>query len=103
MNNLRGRVRLQVDGQIKTGRDVVIGAMLGADEFGFGTTPLVAMGCLMMRKCQKNTCPAGIATQDPALRRQFEDARNMWRITSILLLGKCAKSWRSSAWRNLMI
>ena len=72
MNNLRGRVRLQVDGQIKTGRDVVIGAMLGADEFGFGTTPLVAMGCLMMRKCQKNTCPAGIATQDPALRRQFE-------------------------------
>lgn len=71
MNNLRGRVRLQVDGQIKTGRDVVIGAMLGADEFGFGTTPLVAMGCLMMRKCQKNTCPAGIATQDPALRRQF--------------------------------
>lgn len=71
MNNLRGRVRLQVDGQIKTGRDVVIGAMLGADEFGFGTTPLVAMGCLIMRKCQKNTCPAGIATQDPALRRQF--------------------------------
>lgn len=71
MNNLPGRVRLQVDGQIKTGRDVVIGAMLGADEFGFGTTPLVAMGCLMMRKCQKNTCPAGIATQDPALRRQF--------------------------------
>lgn len=71
MNNLRGRVRLQVDGQIKTGRDVVIGAMLGADEFGFGTTPLVAMGGLMMRKCQKNTCPAGIATQDPALRRQF--------------------------------
>ena len=71
MNNLRGRVRLQVDGQIKTGRDVVIGAMLGADEFGFGTTPLVAMGCLMMRKCQKNTCQAGIATQDPALRRQF--------------------------------
>ena len=71
MNNLRGRVRLQVDGQIKTGRDVVIGAMLGADEFVFGTTPLVAMGCLMMRKCQKNTCPAGIATQDPALRRQF--------------------------------
>ena len=71
MNDLRGRVRLQVDGQIKTGRDVVVGAILGADEFGFGTSPLVAMGCLMMRKCQKNTCPAGIATQDPALRRQF--------------------------------
>ncbi|MBQ9273422.1 MAG: glutamate synthase large subunit [Succinivibrio sp.] len=71
LNNLRSRVRLQVDGQIKTGRDVVIGALLGADEFGFGTAPLVCMGCLMMRKCQKNTCPAGIATQDPELRTQF--------------------------------
>ena len=72
MNHLRSRVRLQVDGQLKTGRDVVIGAMLGADEFGFGTAPLVAMGCTMMRKCQKNTCPAGIATQDPVLRKQFK-------------------------------
>lgn len=71
MNKLRSRVRLQVDGQIKTGRDVVIGALLGADEFGFGTAPLVCMGCTIMRKCQKNTCPAGIATQDPELRRQF--------------------------------
>lgn len=71
MNKLRSRVTLQVDGQIKTGRDVVIGALLGADEFGFGTAPLVCMGCTIMRKCQKNTCPAGIATQDPALRRQF--------------------------------
>lgn len=71
LNGLRSRVRLQVDGQIKTGRDVVIGAILGADEFGFGTAPLVALGCLMMRKCQKNTCPAGIATQDPALRCHF--------------------------------
>ncbi len=71
LNHLRSRVTLQVDGQIKTGRDVVIGAMLGADEFGFGTAPLVTMGCTIMRKCQKNTCPAGIATQDPALRAQF--------------------------------
>lgn len=72
MNNLRSRVRLQVDGQIKTGRDVVIGAILGADEFGFGTAPLVSLGCVLMRKCQKNTCPAGIATQDPILRKNFK-------------------------------
>ncbi|MDY6420217.1 MAG: glutamate synthase-related protein, partial [Succinivibrio dextrinosolvens] len=71
MNRLRSRVKLQVDGQIKTGRDVIIGALLGADEFGFGTAPLVCMGCTIMRKCQKNTCPTGIATQDPELRKQF--------------------------------
>ncbi|MBO8415151.1 MAG: glutamate synthase subunit alpha [Proteobacteria bacterium] len=71
LNRLRTRVRVQVDGQLKTGRDVVIGAILGADEFGFGTAPLVSMGCLLMRKCQKNTCPAGIATQDPVLRKHF--------------------------------
>lgn len=71
LNRLRGRVRLQVDGQIKTGPDVVIGAMLGADEFGFATIPLVAMGCIMMRKCHLNTCPVGIATQDPVLRKRF--------------------------------
>jgi len=71
MNKLRSRVKLQVDGQIKTGRDVIIGALLGADEFGFGTAPLVCMGCTIMRKCQKNTCPTGIATQDPELRKQF--------------------------------
>ena len=71
INDLRGRVALQVDGQIKTGRDVVIGAMLGADEFGFATAPLVAEGCIMMRKCHLNTCPVGIATQDENLRRKF--------------------------------
>ncbi|MDR3212638.1 MAG: glutamate synthase subunit alpha [Azoarcus sp.] len=71
INRLRGRVRLQVDGQIKTGRDVVIGALLGADEFGFSTAPLVVEGCMMMRKCHLNTCPVGVATQDPALRRRF--------------------------------
>jgi glutamate synthase domain-containing protein 2/glutamate synthase domain-containing protein 3 len=70
-NNLRGRVRLQVDGQLKTGRDVVIAALLGAEEFAFSTAPLVATGCLMMRVCHLNTCPVGIATQDPRLRRKF--------------------------------
>ena len=71
LNRLRGRVRLQADGQIKTGRDVVIAALLGADEFGFATAPLVASGCIMMRKCHLNTCPTGIATQDPELRKRF--------------------------------
>ncbi len=71
LNKLRSRVRLQVDGGLKTGRDVVIGALLGADEFGFATAPLIATGCLMMRKCHLNTCPVGIATQDPVLRTRF--------------------------------
>ncbi|WP_374691042.1 glutamate synthase-related protein [Accumulibacter sp.] len=71
LNGLRGRVRVQVDGQVKTGRDVVIGALLGADEFGFATAPLVVEGCIMMRKCHLNTCPVGVATQDPVLRRRF--------------------------------
>jgi len=71
LNQLRGRVGLQVDGQIKTGRDVLIGALLGADEFGFATAPLVVEGCIMMRKCHLNTCPVGVATQDPALRKKF--------------------------------
>ena len=71
LNRLRGRVRVQVDGQMKTGRDVLIGALLGADEFGFATAPLVVSGCIMMRKCHLNTCPVGVATQDPALRRKF--------------------------------
>jgi glutamate synthase domain-containing protein 3 len=71
MNDLRGRIRVQVDGQLKTGRDVVIGGILGADEFGFSTTALVTMGCIMMRKCHLNTCSVGIATQNPELRRKF--------------------------------
>jgi glutamate synthase (NADPH/NADH) large chain len=71
LNRLRSRIAVQVDGQMKTGRDVVIGALLGADEFGFATAPLVAQGCIMMRKCHLNTCPVGIATQDPLLRRKF--------------------------------
>jgi glutamate synthase (NADPH/NADH) large chain len=72
LNRLRGRIAVQVDGQMKTGRDVVIGAILGADEFGFATAPLVVEGCIMMRKCHLNTCPVGVATQDPVLRRRFE-------------------------------
>ena len=71
LNRLRGRIRVQVDGQIKTGRDVIIGALLGADEFGFATAPLVVEGCIMMRKCHLNTCPVGVATQDPELRKRF--------------------------------
>ncbi len=71
LNQLRGRVAVQVDGQMKTGRDVLIGALLGADEFGFATAPLVVEGCIMMRKCHLNTCPVGVATQDPALRQKF--------------------------------
>ncbi len=71
MNDLRSRVVLQTDGQLKTGRDVVIAALLGAEEFGFSTAPLVTLGCIMMRKCHLNTCPVGIATQDPELRKKF--------------------------------
>ncbi len=70
-NDLRGRIRIQTDGQLKTGRDVVIAALLGAEEFGFSTAPLISMGCIMMRVCHLNTCPAGIATQDETLRSRF--------------------------------
>jgi len=72
LNGLRSRVALQVDGGLKTGRDVIIGALLGADEFGFATAPLIAAGCIMMRKCHLNTCPVGVATQDPVLRKRFK-------------------------------
>jgi glutamate synthase domain-containing protein 3 len=71
LNDLRSRIRVQTDGKLQTGRDVVIATLLGAEEFGFATAPLIAMGCIMMRKCHLNTCPVGIATQDPALRRHF--------------------------------
>ncbi|MFW2439714.1 MAG: glutamate synthase large subunit [Arenicellales bacterium] len=71
MNNLRNRIAVQVDGGMRTGRDVVVGALLGADEFGFATAPLIVEGCVMMRKCHLNTCPVGVATQDPELRKQF--------------------------------
>ncbi len=71
LNGLRGRIAVQVDGGLRTGRDVAIGALLGADEFGFATAPLIAIGCIMMRKCHLNTCPVGVATQDPVLRKRF--------------------------------
>jgi len=71
LNDLRSRIALQVDGGLRTGRDVAIGALLGADEFGFATAPLIAAGCIMMRKCHLNTCPVGVATQDPVLRKRF--------------------------------
>jgi glutamate synthase domain-containing protein 2/glutamate synthase domain-containing protein 1/glutamate synthase domain-containing protein 3 len=72
MNDLRSRIRVQVDGKLQTGRDVVIAALLGAEEFGFSTAPLIALGCIMMRKCHLNTCPVGIATQNPELRKKFD-------------------------------
>ncbi len=74
LNELRGRIAVQVDGGLRTGRDVAIGALLGADEFGFSTAPLIAAGCIMMRKCHLNTCPVGVATQDPILRARFTGA-----------------------------
>ena len=98
LNRLRGRIRVQADGQMKTGRDVVIGALLGADEFGFATAPLVAEGCIMMRKCHLNTCPVGVATQDPVLRAKFAGPPRARR--QLLLLrrrGSARRSWRSSA------
>ncbi|WP_245413677.1 glutamate synthase large subunit [Mangrovicella endophytica] len=72
LNGLRSRICLQVDGGLRTGRDVIVGALLGADEFGFATAPLIAAGCIMMRKCHLNTCPVGVATQDPVLRKRFK-------------------------------
>lgn len=70
-NDLRSRTVLQADGQMKTGRDIAVAALLGAEEFGFATAPLITMGCIMMRKCHTNTCPVGVATQDPVLRAKF--------------------------------
>ena len=70
-NGLRGRTTVQTDGQLKNGRDIMVAALLGAEEFGFSTAPLITLGCIMMRKCHKNTCPVGIATQDPVLRAKF--------------------------------
>jgi glutamate synthase (NADPH) large chain len=86
LNNLRSRIAVEVDGQLKTGRDVVVGALLGAEEFGFSTAPLVAVGCIMMRVCHLNTCPVGVATQDPELRKRFtgdpEHAVNFMRFVA---------------------
>jgi L-lactate utilization protein LutB len=83
--------------QLKTGRDVAIGALLGADEFGFATAPLVAAGCIMMRKCHLNTCPVGVATQDPVLRKRSPASPSTSSTTSSSSPKKCARSWRSWA------
>jgi glutamate synthase (NADPH/NADH) large chain len=87
---LRGRIAVQVDGGLRTGRDVVIGALLGADEFGFSTAPLIAAGCIMMRKCHLNTCPVGVATQDPVLRARSRASRSTSSTTSSSLPKKFA-------------
>lgn len=87
LNRLRGRVRLQTDGQLKTARDVVIAALLGAEEFGFATTILVSLGCVMMRRCHENCCPVGVATQDPELRKRF-DGRPEYIVNFLTLLAE---------------
>ena len=97
-NDLRSRILVEVDGQMRTGRDVAVGAILGADEFGFSTAPLIALGCVMMRVCHLNTCPVGVATQDPELRRRFEGAARARRQLPVHgRRGGCAGSWRSWA------
>ena len=97
-NDLRDRVRLQVDGGLRTARDVVIAALLGAEEFAFSTAPLVAAGCVMMRVCHLNTCPVGIATQDPELRRRFTGTPGSRRhLLHAAGLGRRVSSWPSSA------
>ncbi|KAJ6832714.1 glutamate synthase 1 [NADH], chloroplastic isoform X1 [Iris pallida] len=94
-NDLRGRATLQTDGQLKTGRDVAIAALLGAEEFGFSTAPLITLGCIMMRKCHKNTCPVGIATQDPVLREKFAGEPEHVINFSLCWQKRFAKSWLS--------
>ncbi len=114
LNDLRSRVVLQTDGGLKTGRDVVMAAILGAEEFGFATAPLITLGCIMMRKCHLNTCPVGVATQDPVLRKKFagkpehvvnylfmvaEDARSTW---PIWVSARLRRWWDASiAWRRM--
>ena len=102
LNDLRSRIIVQTDGKLQTGRDVVIAALLGAEEFGFSTAPLVAMGCIMMRKCHLNTCPVGIATQDPVLRKKFDG--HAGERNQLFLLRRRAgaasgwRSWASARW-----
>ena len=94
LNNLRTRIAVQVDGGLRTGRDVAIGALLGADEFGFSTAPLIAIGCIMMRKCHLNTCPVGIATQDEELRRRFAGAPEHVINFFFFVAEEVRRSWR---------
>ena len=97
MNDLRGRIVVQTDGQLKTGRDVAIAALLGAEEFGFATAPLVVMGCIMLRKCHLNTCPVGIATQDPELRKSFAGKPEHVINYFFFVAEQLRRSWPSSA------
>jgi glutamate synthase domain-containing protein 2 len=83
LNDLRGRIRVQTDGQLRTAGNIAIAALLGAEEFGFATAALIVLGCVMMRKCHQNTCPMGVATQDPRLRRRFVGRPNTWSTISI--------------------
>ena len=91
MNKLRDRITVQTDGQLKTGRDVVIAALLGAEEFGFSTAPLITMGCIYMRACHLNTCPVGIATQDPELRKRFRASPSTSSTSSSSSPRRCAR------------
>jgi glutamate synthase (ferredoxin) len=88
---------VETDGQLKTGRDVIIAALLGAEEFGFATAPLVALGCIMMRVCHLNTCPVGVATQDPRLRKNFTGARGCGELHALHRAGGSRAGWLSSA------
>jgi glutamate synthase domain-containing protein 2 len=90
LNDLRGRIAVQADGGLRTGRDVVIAALLGADEFGFATAPLIVSGCIMMRKCHLNTCPVGVATQDPELRKRSPASPSTSSTTSSSSPKRCA-------------
>ena len=98
LNGLRGQVMLQVDGQLKTGRDIILMAMLGAEEFGFATSALIVLGCVMMRKCHQNTCPVGVATQNEELRKRFR-GRSEYLVNFFTFLAKrYANTWRKSGW-----
>ncbi len=94
-NDLRSRVRIQTDGQLKTGRDVVIATLLGAEEFGFATAPLITLGCIMMRKCHLNTCPVGIATQDPELRKKFKGSPDHV-VNYLFMVAEEAREWMAA-------
>ena len=101
LNKLRDRIIVQTDGQMKTGRDVVIAALLGAEEMGFATAPLITMGCIMMRACHLNTCPVGIATQDPELIKKFQRrARARRQLLLLRRRGGAPATWRRWASRS---
>ena len=97
MNDLRSRVTLQTDGQLKTGRDITIAALLGAEEFGFSTAPLITLGCIMMRKCHLNTCPVGIATQDKELRKKFK-GKPEHVVNYLFMVAEDMREHMASAW-----